>query len=48
VLAYARLVSTVSRYHAIFAAASHARQAADFLHGLEANAPAQANSSLIK
>jgi len=30
---------------AIFAAASHAHRAADFLHGLQATAPAQANAA---
>jgi antirestriction protein ArdC len=47
-LSYVPLASSVSRYHAIFAAASHAQRATDFLHGLQATAPAQANSSLIK
>jgi len=30
---------------AIFAAASHAQRAADFLHGLQTTAPAQANAA---
>ncbi len=30
---------------AIFAAASHAQRAADFLHGLQATAPAQADAA---